>query len=111
MSGGQDWVVAVAPVGSDPAAALLREYFIEVSDRYYRLHHGRDSTPAEIEWGLAEFPSDDLAPPTGLFLLGRYRGEPAGCAGLRVQDAGTVELTRVYVRPDRRGTGGGARLL
>ncbi len=26
-------------------------------------------------------------------------------------DATTVELTRVYVRPSRRGTGGGARLL
>jgi hypothetical protein len=66
------WAVAPAPVGSTEAAALLRDYYIDASDRYHTLHLGRPSTPAEIEQGLADSPSDDLAPPTGPFLLGRY---------------------------------------
>jgi hypothetical protein len=67
----QAWSVTLGTVGSTEAASLLREYYIEVSDRYYQLHCGRTSTPAEIEQGLANSPSDDLAPPTGVFLLFR----------------------------------------
>ncbi|MFJ8739806.1 GNAT family N-acetyltransferase [Embleya sp. NPDC127516] len=107
----QTWTIAPAAVGSPEALALLRAYFVEVSDRYYRLHEGRDSTPIEIEEGLADAPSDHLAPPRGLFLIGRYGGEPAACAGLLLRDARTAELTRVFVRPDLRGTGGGRRLM
>ena len=107
----QAWSIGPGAVGSAEAASLLREYYIEVSDRYYQLHCGRASTPAEIEQGLAGSPSDDLAPPTGAFLLGRYGGAPAACAGLRVLDPGTVELTRVFVRSALRGTGGGSGLL
>jgi GNAT superfamily N-acetyltransferase len=107
----QAWSVTLGTAGSTEAASLLREYYIEVSDRYYQLHCGRTSTPAEIEQGLANSPSDDLAPPTGVFLLGRYGDAPAACAGLRVLDPRTVELTRMFVRPARRGRGGGSRLL
>ncbi|GGV40256.1 N-acetyltransferase [Kitasatospora herbaricolor] len=105
------WAVAPAAVTSPEAVALLRDYLIDVSDRYYLRHQGRVSTSEEIEEGLAAFPSDDLAPPTGLFLLGRLGGRPQACAGLRVLDPGTVELTRVFVRSEARGSGGGARLL
>jgi GNAT superfamily N-acetyltransferase len=105
------WKVSPESVGSGEAEVLLREYYIEVSDRYYQLHEGRSSTPTEIAEGLAGSPSDYLAPPTGVFLIGRYRGDPAGCAGLRVLDASTVELKRLFVRPSARGTGGGARIL
>lgn len=107
----RDWTVAPASVSSTEAAALLREYYIDVSDRYYQLHFGRRSTAAEIERGLASSPSDDLRPPTGVFLLGRYGTDPAGCCGLRQLDSRTVELTRMFVRPAVRATGGGARLL
>ncbi|WP_371477386.1 GNAT family N-acetyltransferase [Kitasatospora sp. NBC_00315] len=105
------WTVTPAPVGSSDALALLRDYYIEVSDRYYELHQGRSSTPAEIEEGLAGSPSDDLVPPTGVFLIGRHGGAAQSCAGLRVLDGRTVELTRVFVRPALRGTGGGGHLL
>ncbi|MEV6371915.1 GNAT family N-acetyltransferase [Micromonospora musae] len=107
----QTWTVTPADVGSPEAAVLLRDYFIDVSDRYFQLHLGRPSTPTEIEEGLAAHPSDDLAPPTGVFLLARQGDEPAGCAGLRVLDPRTVELTRIFVRHALRGTGGGSRLL
>jgi len=105
------WVVAPADVDSGEARTLLREYLTEVANRYHRLHDGRDVRREEIESVLADWPSDDLAEPTGLFLIGRHFGEARSCAGLRRRDAETVELTRVFVRPGARGTGGGARLL
>jgi GNAT superfamily N-acetyltransferase len=105
------WAVALADVGSEDALALLREYFTEVADRYNWLHNGRGVTPEEVESVLADSPSEDLAEPTGLFLIGRYGGQAQSCAGLRVRDAETVDLTRLFVRPGLRGTGGGARLL
>ncbi|MER7844055.1 GNAT family N-acetyltransferase [Kitasatospora sp. NPDC096077] len=105
------WTITTADVTSAEALELLREYYYDVANRYYRLHLGREGTPEELESGLAESRSDDLAAPTGLFLLGRYEGAAQSCAGLRRYDATTVELTRVFVRPGLRGTGGGARLL
>jgi GNAT superfamily N-acetyltransferase len=111
MTTGHAWTVEPAPVDSAEALELLRAYLIDVADRYYQHHEGRDSTPAEIEEGLAAAPSDHLTPPTGVFLIGRYDGEPAACAGLKVVDATTVELTRVFVRNERRGTGGGTLLM
>ncbi|MFH8367505.1 GNAT family N-acetyltransferase [Streptomyces sp. NPDC018031] len=105
------WTAAAEPVHSPTAAALLREYFVEVADRWYRLHRGYPATPEEIEGGLAEHHSDDLVPPHGVLLVARYDGEPAGCVGLRRWDEVTVELTRMFVRPAHRGLGGGGRLL
>ncbi|MCP3802216.1 GNAT family N-acetyltransferase [Allokutzneria sp. A3M-2-11 16] len=111
MTAKRAWTVAPAPVDSAEAAALWREYYIDVADRYRLLHFDRRSTPAEIEEELADSSDADLIPPTGLLLLGRYDGEPAACAGLRVYGPGVVELKRVFVRPEARGTGGGACLL
>jgi GNAT superfamily N-acetyltransferase len=108
---GDRWAVARADVRSGEALALLRGYFTEIANRYHRLHDGRGVTPEEIDSVLANWPSDDLAEPTGVFLIGRYLGEARSCAGLRRRDAETVELTRVFVRPGARGTGGGTRLL
>ncbi|TWP46118.1 GNAT family N-acetyltransferase [Lentzea tibetensis] len=111
MTTSQTWTAALADVASDEALALLREFYIDVSDRYYQHHFGRDSTPEEIEEGLAGSPSDHLAPPTGVFLIGRYHGTADACAGLKIVDDSTVELTRMFVRHARRRTGGGAFML
>ncbi|MFD9124021.1 GNAT family N-acetyltransferase [Kitasatospora sp. NPDC059571] len=105
------WAVAPEDVGSPDALALLSDYYTDVANRYYRLHHGRECTPEELAAGLAGSPSDDLAAPTGTFLVGRVAGRPVACAGLRVLDRRTAELTRVFVRPAARGTGGGGALL
>ncbi|WP_030260072.1 MULTISPECIES: GNAT family N-acetyltransferase [Streptomyces] len=105
------WTVATADVTTPEALELLREYYYDVANRYYRLHLGREGTPEQLESGLADSPSDHLAAPDGRFLIGRHDGTAHACAGLRRLDATTVELTRVYVRPELRGTGGGARLL
>ncbi|NES13650.1 GNAT family N-acetyltransferase [Micromonospora sp. PPF5-17] len=75
-----------------------------------RRWHRRPERPDEVDAALAESPSDNLAPPTGLLLLAHRGGRLAGCAGLRWRP-GWAELTRVYVRPGHRGAGGGAALL
>lgn len=109
--GTQAWAIKPVAVTSEAAGRLFREYYVEIADRYRMLRHGRRSTPEEIENELAEVSGDDFAPPSGLLLLGRYRGEHAGCAGVRLLDAQTAELKRVFIRPRFRGTGGGVRLL
>ncbi|MBT2383679.1 GNAT family N-acetyltransferase [Streptomyces sp. ISL-11] len=109
---GPAWSVAPRSVRSADAAALLREYLTDVADRWYVLHEGRNVTPEEIERHLAEDPSDDLAPPDGVFLVARHGDGPAGgCVGLRRLDARTAELKRMYVRAAHRGLGGAPALL
>jgi GNAT superfamily N-acetyltransferase len=100
------WTTAPAHPDDPDAAILLREYLTEMVRRYHRC----PPRPGEVDAALAEFPSDDLAPPTGLLLLARHGGDLAGCAGLR-RRGDRAELTRVYVRAAYRGQGGGAALL
>ncbi|MGW7051339.1 GNAT family N-acetyltransferase [Streptomyces sp. NPDC054887] len=101
------WTVAPEPYDTAESTALRRDYYGEVAGRYW----GRPATAREIDEGLAGDGVERLARPTGEFVVGRYDGAAAACAGLRVVDADTAELTRVYVRPAFRGTGGGALLL
>ncbi|MEU8683535.1 GNAT family N-acetyltransferase [Streptomyces sp. NPDC048611] len=105
------WAVAAEPAGSAAAAALLREYYTEVADRYFALHENRRATPQEIAEGVAEYPSAELAPPGGVLLVARYGGEVAGCAGVRLLDARTAELKQMFVRAAVRGRGGAGVLL
>ncbi|MFI9061667.1 GNAT family N-acetyltransferase [Streptomyces sp. NPDC053429] len=101
------WQVAPEPFTTADATALRRAYYAEVAGRYWR----RSVTEAEIDEGLRDDPADGLAPPTGRFVVGRYDGRPMSCGGIRLLDPTTAELTRVYVDPRARGTGGGAALL
>ena len=78
------WHVERADVTSRESSALLRDYLVDVSDRWFRLHEDRDSTPEEIEQSLAEMPSDDLAPPTGAFVVARSGERLVGCVGVRL---------------------------
>ncbi|MGY0489848.1 GNAT family N-acetyltransferase [Streptomyces sp. WG-D5] len=112
------WTVSPEPADSPAALALWRAYYTEVSDRWFQLHEGRDTPAEELEREVGA--ADDratLTPPLGVFLLGRYAGEPAGTAGVRLleghadTDGPAAELTRVFVRKDARGTGGGPALL
>ncbi|PZT74892.1 MULTISPECIES: GNAT family N-acetyltransferase [unclassified Streptomyces] len=101
------WTVAPEPFDSADAALLRRDYYGEVAGRYW----GRPATAAEIDEGLTDDGASLLRAPTGDFLVGRSGGRPAGCAGLVLVGGGTAELTRVFVRPEFRGTGGGGLLL
>jgi GNAT superfamily N-acetyltransferase len=113
-----EWVLELGDVGSDECRDLLRAYYVEVSDRWYRLQDGRDSTPEEIETGFPRMRSDDLTAPTGAFIVARRAGDDAalgGCVGVRLtRDAAgsrVAELRRMYVRPELRGAGLGTALL
>jgi GNAT superfamily N-acetyltransferase len=117
-AGAGPWVIELADVRSAASEALLHDYYVEVSDRWHRLRHGRDSTPEEIERGYPQMRSDDLAPPTGEFVVARHADDAsllAGCLGLRLlrdDDRRRVaELRRMYVRPQHRGAGLGTALL
>ncbi|MEW2415372.1 GNAT family N-acetyltransferase [Streptomyces sp. NPDC046866] len=101
------WAVVAEHYETADATALRRAYYAEVAGRYWK----RPVTEAEVDQGMLDFPTDGLLPPTGQFVVGRLDGEPLACGGIRLLDPATAELTRVYVDPRARGTGGGAALL
>ncbi|GAA1955084.1 GNAT family N-acetyltransferase [Amycolatopsis minnesotensis] len=101
------WVISGRPAGAADSAALLRRYYDEVASRYWN----RPLSAAEVDEVVAEFPDDDITEPAGLFFVGTLDGRPAGCAGLRFVDGETAELTRVFVDPSARGTGGAPLLV
>ncbi|MFJ8646406.1 GNAT family N-acetyltransferase [Streptomyces sp. NPDC093546] len=101
------WTIAPERYDTADATALRRDYYDEVASRYW----GRPATAAEIDEGLAGDGVELLTPPTGRFVVGRPAGEPAACGGVLMLDAERAELTRVFVRPAFRGTGGAGLLL
>ncbi|MER6081819.1 GNAT family N-acetyltransferase [Streptomyces sp. NPDC001833] len=105
------WTITPERPDSPAAVALWRAYYTEVSDRWYLHHEGRRTDPAELAREIAARPGSELAPPTGRLLIARYDGEPAGCAGVRLLDPATAELTRVFVSEELRGRGGAALLV
>lgn len=108
---GMTWTISPEPYDSPVAAALWQAYYTEVSDRWYLLHEGRRTDPEELEREIAATTGSELAPPTGRLLVGRYDGEPAGCAGVRLLEPDTAELTRVFVYERLRGKGGAPLLV
>ncbi|MFD5424427.1 GNAT family N-acetyltransferase [Streptomyces sp. NPDC127084] len=101
------WSMRAERFDTPDATALRRDYYAEVAGRYWQ----RPATAAEVDEGLSGDGVERLAAPTGAFVVGRH-GERAGaCGGVLMLDADTAELTRVYIQPGLRGTGGGAALL
>ncbi|MCZ7460522.1 GNAT family N-acetyltransferase [Streptomyces sp. WMMC940] len=101
------WTVLPEHFDSPDATALRRDYYADVAGSYW----GRPATNAEVDEGLADDGVARLGAPTGGFVVGRHDGEPAACGGVLLLDSERAELTRVFVRPAFRGTGGGAALL
>ncbi|MFE3326763.1 GNAT family N-acetyltransferase [Streptomyces sp. NPDC059176] len=101
------WTVLPERFDTADATALRRDYYDEVASRYW----GRPASEAEIDEGLADDGADQLGSPTGAFAVGRYGGAAGSCGGVLMLDSETAELTRVFVRPAFRSTGGGAVLL
>jgi len=93
------WTVCEEPADSPDAVALLRDYFAELTERYFR----RPTTEQEIDETLAEFPSTGIA----TFFVLRAQGGPAGCVGVHP----TGEITRLYVAPRFRRAAGARALL
>ncbi|MFD1659963.1 GNAT family N-acetyltransferase [Streptomyces caeni] len=105
------WTVTPERFDSPVAAALWRAYYTEVSDRWYLLHEGRRTDPAELEREIAADTGAYLAPPGGVLLVARYEGAPAGTAGIRLTDPDTAELKRVFLHEEWRGKGGAPLLV
>jgi GNAT superfamily N-acetyltransferase len=101
--------VTVEGVGPDlpDAQTILRDYFEELVARY----QGRPATTDEISAAMLEFPSEDLQPPTGQFLVAYAGGDPIGCAGLRFRSTSVGQVTRMFVIVEHRRRGLGQRLL
>ena len=93
------WTVREEPPDSPEAEALLRDYFAELTVRYF----GRATTDEEIDETVAEYPSTGVA----AFFLLRAGDEPAGCLGVYR----TGEITRMYVAPRFRRAGGARALV
>ena len=93
------WTVRAEPADSPDAVALLRDYFAELTVRYFH----RETTEDEIDETLDEFPSTR---PRALSRPALRTEHAAGCIGMHA----TGELTRMYVAPEFR-RGGGARAL
>ena len=53
----------------------------------------------------------DLTPPHGVFLVARDGTDAVGCVGLKRLDDTTGEVKHMYLAPEHRGRGLGARLL
>jgi putative acetyltransferase len=58
-----------------------------------------------------ELDSEEVAHERGTFLIAYRDGLAVGCGALRLLDADTAELKRMYVCPEARGQGIGRRLL
>ncbi|MER5492514.1 GNAT family N-acetyltransferase [Streptomyces sp. NPDC002490] len=101
------WHLAPEAFDTADATGLRRDYYDEVASRYRR----RPATAAEVDLGLDGDGAELLAPPTGRFVVGRVDGAPAACGGVLMLDPERAEVTRVYLRPAFRGTGGAGLLL
>ena len=95
-----DIVEASLPGLIEQARALFREY-----ERWV----GEPCCFAGFERELAELPGEYGAP-AGRLLLAVEDGAAAGCVALRRLQGDTLEMKRLYVRPQYRGRGLGRRL-
>ena len=76
-------------------AAMLAELVAYIEDLY----------PEDEDDPPAPWTHDSLAA-FGAFLVARIDGRPAACGGLaQMADPATLEIVRMYVRPEHRGAG------
>ncbi|MFC5204127.1 GNAT family N-acetyltransferase [Streptomyces kaempferi] len=66
-------------------------------------------------YGFGDDPADTpvahFDPPHGLFLIAHRDGVAVGCGGIRLLDANTAEIKRMYVAQTARGQGLGRHIL
>jgi GNAT superfamily N-acetyltransferase len=99
---------ADAPEDLDAVRDLVRAFFA-----WSMAKVGAADNPsvfAGLETELAGRPGR-FGPPMGCLLLARLDGAPVGCVSFRGQGASTMEIKRMFVRPDAWGRGVGAAML
>lgn len=85
--------VAVEDVRSEDAEQLMKALSAELAALY------------QVGDGSAGFKPEDVEVPRAAFLIARHDGYPVGCGALRPLDETTVEVKRMYTRPDYRRAG------
>lgn len=96
--------ITVGEEAADSAEArqCLARYFDELAERFEEgFDQGKGNTTTE----------DEFTPPRGTFVIARLDGSPMGCAALRMMDATTAEIKRMWVAPAARGFGVASRML
>jgi ribosomal protein S18 acetylase RimI-like enzyme len=98
---------ALAGEGLEQARSLFRAYAAAL-----REHEGSEDVLRVQGWEeeLATLPGA-YTPPGGALLLALVNGRAVGCVALRSQEAGTLELKRLFVEPGQRGQSLGRRLV
>jgi len=94
----------IFPAQKDEDFEIAKKLFVE-----YSASLDFDLDFQDFEEELANFPGDYVRP-TGCLLLAIYKGQSAGCVGLRMLSDGVCEMKRLYVREQFRGLGFGRAL-
>jgi DNA-binding MarR family transcriptional regulator/GNAT superfamily N-acetyltransferase len=94
--------VAVESPRSQAGRWCLEHYYAELAIRF---DDGFDPSTSTLP------DPNEMAPPTGLFLVARLRADPVGCGGLVLHGAEPAEIKRMWVAPAVRGVGLGRRIL
>jgi len=98
------YMLEILEAESDKDIEQIRTLFGEYADM---LDFGLDFQNFEEE--LANLPGDYVRP-AGCLLLALYKGQLAGCVGLRKLSDGVCEMKRLYVKEQFRGLGLGRAL-
>jgi DNA-binding MarR family transcriptional regulator/ribosomal protein S18 acetylase RimI-like enzyme len=87
---------------TDEARQCLAQYFNELAERFEEgFDPGKGNATTE----------SDFIPPRGSFVIARLDGDPVGCGALRMIDAETAEIKRMWVAPSARGLSVASRML
>jgi GNAT superfamily N-acetyltransferase len=82
-----------------------RELFTQLDALFNAQYPGRASKPGSVTT------PDEMAPPSGAFLVGYEDGRAVAIGGLRALGDGVCEIKRMYVVPEARSRGIGRALL
>jgi DNA-binding MarR family transcriptional regulator/GNAT superfamily N-acetyltransferase len=94
--------VGAEPPDSADARVCLTAYFQELAARF---ESGFDANADQSA------PIEDMAPPSGLFVIARLDGDAVGCGGFKRVGEATAEIKRVWTAPSARGLGVARRML
>ena len=90
------------PAGSREAVVAVRRYFAELDARFPGGFDPGDAATSDLA---------GMAPPDGGFLIGRIDADVMACGGVQRYSRSIGEIKRMWISPDWRGCGLGARML
>jgi len=89
----------IVTVETNEELEIIKELFVEYADSL-----GFDLDFQDFKQELANL-CGDYAPPKGCLLVAKYKGQIAGCVGLKQFSDDICEMKRLYIRPEFRGLG------